>query len=207
MPFITAERIFNTCTLQGSGISVAGITALKRFEGKSLKSYPDPPGQKNLYSIGYGHQIQANEPELFYGITDQKAESLLVKDLAKFIAVVNDTIKAPVNQNQFDALVSLAYNIGETRFRNSELVKKINSSAPINSITDWWKSHYITAGGLPSDSLRKRRAAEALNYSSDQKESSFYKAGSGTISIPIWVYPVALIVIYKVATRKKKKVA
>ena len=89
-------------------ISRKGIELIKKWEGCRLKAYYCPAG---VLTIGYGHT--GKDVKWGMVITESKAESLLVKDLEKFEKKVdkyND--KYNFNQNQFDALVSFAYNIG-----------------------------------------------------------------------------------------------
>ena len=89
-------------------ISKKGIELIKKWEGCRLKSYICPAG---VLTIGYGHT--GKDVKWGMVITESKAESLLVKDLEKFEKKVdkyNDVYN--FNQNQFDALVSFAYNIG-----------------------------------------------------------------------------------------------
>ena len=79
-------------------------------------------------------------------------------DLKAFEQTVNNTVKVPLNQNQFDALVSLAYNIGSTAFKNSTLVKRLNEGnykAAANQFNVW-----VNAGGKRMQGLVNRRAAE-----------------------------------------------
>ena len=65
------------------------------------------------YSIGYGHQIRPNESNLLTAVlTEAQATAMLIKDLKSYEAAVNNNAKIPLNQNQFDAMVSFAYNAG-----------------------------------------------------------------------------------------------
>lgn len=92
-------------------ISSNMLEKLKKWEGVSLKPYKD--GFINgvqQYSIGYGHQIKPNEQNLHSGITLAKAELLLKNDLILFENGVNKA--SGLSQNQFDALVSFAFNCG-----------------------------------------------------------------------------------------------
>ena len=89
-------------------ISKKGIELIKKWEGCRLKAYYCPAG---VLTIGYGHT--GKDVKRGMVITESKAESLLVKDLEKFekkVEKYNDVYN--FNQNQFDALVSFAYNIG-----------------------------------------------------------------------------------------------
>ena len=106
-------------------ISQEGIDQLiKSYEGLSLKPYFCPAGK---LTIGYGHVMLKGEK--IEPITLQQAEQLLLNDLSKFNQAVNDLVKVPINQSQFDALVSLCYNIGIEAFKQSTLLKKLNSHA------------------------------------------------------------------------------
>ena len=89
-------------------ISENGINLIKSFEGLRLKAYK-PVKTEKYWTIGYGHYgADVKEDDV---ITMAKALELLRKDIAKFEKGVND-LKRPFNQNQFDALVSFAYNCG-----------------------------------------------------------------------------------------------
>lgn len=89
-------------------ISKKGIELIKKWEGCRLKAYYCPAG---VLTIGYGHT--GKDVKWGMVITESKAESLLVKDLEKFEKKVNKYNDVyNFNQNQFDALVSFAYNIG-----------------------------------------------------------------------------------------------
>ena len=90
-------------------ISEKGLKLIKDFEGLSLTPYKCIAG---VWTIGYGHTKGVNgntEP-----ITEEQAEQILLNDLAYFEGLVNDKNYVPqnINQNQFDALVSFAFNLG-----------------------------------------------------------------------------------------------
>jgi lysozyme len=102
-------------------ISDKGLGLIKNFEGFSPNPYPDGNG----YSIGYGHQILPGEN--YNLITREKAEELLQNDAKIAKEAVEKYVKIPLNQNQYDALCSLVYNIGQGAFRDSTLLKKLNS--------------------------------------------------------------------------------
>lgn len=141
-------------------ISSSGILKLQKLEGLSLKPYRDQGG---LWTIGYGHLIQPGENYLMQGITDSQAHDLFVKDLVPFVARVNHYITAPLTQDQFDALVIWDFNTG--RIHNSTLSKLINTGATMKDIVTFWLNNYVTASGVPSPGLQKRRAFEAWLYS------------------------------------------
>jgi len=107
-------------------ISANGLKLKKYFESCKLQAYPDP-GSKDghPWTIGWGHTGKEVVKGLFW--TQAQADAALVKDAEKFSAAVDDLIRIPINQNQFDALVCLAYNIGTAALSSSTLLKMINS--------------------------------------------------------------------------------
>jgi lysozyme len=97
-------------------LSAEGLTQIAHHEGFAPKMYPDHKG----YSIGYGHLLSAQEMPHYTGktITQDEAKVLLRQDAAKAEIYVNDTIKVPLTQAQFDALVDFTYNEGVGSFAN-----------------------------------------------------------------------------------------
>ena len=110
-------------------ISKAGINEIKQSEGLRLKAYPDPGSKDGKpVTIGYGTtRINGNPVKMGTTITKEQAEQYLVADLQLFAAKVDKLIKVKVTQGQFDALVSLAYNIGLDAFANSTLLRQLNA--------------------------------------------------------------------------------
>lgn len=142
--------------------SSAAIDALKAHEGFRPRMYRDQAG---LPTIGYGTLIDtAGEQHLLTAtITEAEGEELLRRDLAAFEHYVNDAIKVHIAQNQFDALVVLAYNIGPTAFRTSTLVSLINRKSDPVAISAAWRS-WRMAGGQVSNGLVTRRREELAMY-------------------------------------------
>ncbi|MCX8010520.1 MAG: lysozyme [Ignavibacteria bacterium] len=101
-------------------ISQKGIELIKSFEGLKLKSYKDAGG---VWTIGYGHTRTAGPNQI---ITKEQAEDLLIKDINIAEIIVNQMVKVPLTQNQFDALVSLVFNVGGVNFKHSILLTKLN---------------------------------------------------------------------------------
>ncbi len=94
-------------------IGKAGLELIKSFEGCHLEAYKCPAG---VWTIGYGHTSKVSGKAIKAGlkITQKKADALLEKDLKSFVNAVNKAKKDFVpTQNQFDALVSFAFNLGE----------------------------------------------------------------------------------------------
>jgi len=136
--------------------SQAGVDLIKSFEGLFLTSYICPAG---VLTIGYGHTGPDVKPGQRY--TEQQAEVVLRKDLLRFEQAVLRYVKIPLNQVQFDALVSFVYNIGESAFADSALVRRLNnkenpSSVAKEELPRWNKG----AGGKVLIGLERRRSAE-----------------------------------------------
>ncbi len=114
-------------------MSKAGIKFLSEREAKKNKAYPD---SKGLMTIGIGHLIKPDEKHLLTAIlTDFEIEELFAKDLEKYETAVNHTIHNDVTQYQFDALVSLCFNIGCNGFSNSTVARVINNGE-FNKVAD-----------------------------------------------------------------------
>lgn len=136
-------------------ISKNGIELIKKWEGCRLTSYYCPSG---VLTIGYGHT--GNDVKKGMVITESKAESLLVKDLEKFEKKVNkynDTYN--FNQNQFDALVSFAYNIGSIDQLTNNGKRKIDDIAQKIVL-------YCNANGKRFSGLYNRRVEEQKLFKS-----------------------------------------
>lgn len=135
--------------------SQRGIALIKSFESLELKAYPDPGTGGKPWTIGWGHTKGVKPGDR---ITEQQAEAFLTQDLAVFELTVNSAVKVPVTQSQFDALVSLAFNIGGANFAGSTLVKKLNAGDLSGAADQFprWKF----ADGKEMRGLVRRRAAE-----------------------------------------------
>ncbi|MHA7871037.1 MAG: lysozyme, partial [Hyphococcus sp.] len=101
-------------------ISESGIALLKRFEGLELEAYQDIAG---IWTIGYGHTGNVQPGQR---ITEREAEALLRRDLKSREDAVGRAVNVPLNQNEFDALVSFVYNVGANAFRRSTALKRLN---------------------------------------------------------------------------------
>jgi lysozyme len=96
------------------------VALVKHFEGCFLEAYRDPVG---VLTIGYGHTTGVKRG---MSVTADEAENLLMEDLDVAQADVRHYVKVALNDNEFGALVSLAFNIGESTFSHSTLVRKLN---------------------------------------------------------------------------------
>lgn len=138
-----------------------GLALLARFEGLRLKAYQDSVG---VWTIGFGHTSMAGPPAVRKGleITKQEAMDLLARDIVKYEAGVMRVLKRAPSQGQFDAMVSLCYNIGEGGFAKSSVVKHFNAGnfeAAARAFGAWNK-----AGGRVLPGLTTRRAMEAALF-------------------------------------------
>lgn len=157
--------LFNGCfKLNTVTISQNGLDFIKRHEGCILHAYLDGGG---VPTIGYGTIRYANGSPVEMGqvITQEQAENYLMYEAkAKSIKVDEYTKSVTLTQNQFDALVSLAYNIGVGAFRKSTLLRRIhedpNDSVQISDAFLMWKYD----NGKVVDGLLKRRKDEVKLY-------------------------------------------
>lgn len=139
-------------------IKQSTIDFIKSVEGVEYKVYKDSAG---LPTIGVGHLIKPGET--FTEITDKEVDALLFIDLNSAMNEVLRDVKVQINQNQFDALVSLCFNIGNTAFRNSTVLQKINQKSPREAIVKAWMM-WNKAGGRVVEGLVNRRSKEILKY-------------------------------------------
>ena len=107
-------------------IAKSTLSFITKEEGARNKAYKD---SKGLWTIGVGHLIKADEQHLITAtLTDEQVSELLKSDLKWCSEAVESSVKVPLTQPQFDALYSLCFNIGETAFRKSTVVRKINEN-------------------------------------------------------------------------------
>ena len=106
--------------------SADGRKRLILREGKRNKAYKDTKG---IWTIGVGHTSMAGPPKVTPGlvISDEEIDEIFARDLKKYEDTVNKVLTKPVSQTQFDALVSLCFNIGQAGFARSTVVRKINA--------------------------------------------------------------------------------
>ena len=138
-------------------ISDEGLELIKHFEGCELEAYKCPAG---VWNIGYGHTKDVEEGEKW---SQDKADFMLFRELEEeYEQYVNDYVHVPLNQQQFDALVSWTYNLGPVNLKKSTLLRKLNDGeyqeVP-NQIKRWNKANGEVLAGLV-----RRREAEALLF-------------------------------------------
>ncbi len=122
-----------------------GRQMIEASEGFDAASYKD---QRNIWTIGFGHTTG-----VVAGMTctREQADAWMAEDLATAEYAVNSSVNVPLNQNRFDALVSLAYNIGAGAFEKSTLVKLLNERDYIgaeNQFLVWCRTNGKVNPGL-----------------------------------------------------------
>ena len=133
--------------------SLEGINLIKHFEGCELEAYKCPAG---VWTIGYGHIKGVQQGDV---ITEQQADDMLVEELEEYDNYLHNLVNCPLNQNQFDALVSWVYNLGSSNLQASTLLKVLNAGdyAGVPAQMLRWNK----AGGKVLEGLTRRRQAEA----------------------------------------------
>jgi len=139
-------------------ISDRGLELIKEFEGFSANAYLCPA---KIPTIGYGNTFWEDGRKVKIGEQISKAKALeLLEFLANkdFADKIFTLLKVEVNQNQFDAMTSLAYNIGVGAFSNSTLLKRVNAKDFIGASNEFLK--WDKSGGKPLLGLTRRRQRE-----------------------------------------------
>ena len=171
-------------------IGQAGLDLIKQYEGCRLAAYRCAAG---VWTIGYGHTAGVHSGMT---ITQAQADAYLQQDIAKFEGYVNNPTYVPIteqlNQNQFDALVSFAFNLGAGSLR--KLCKGRTAAQIAQAMTQ-----YCKANGKVLAGLRRRRAAEqalfnkpvsaatpAQNTESEDYNMKTIKKGSKGNAVKVW---------------------
>lgn len=145
-------------TFSRMAISPQGIAELKGYEAWSPVVYPDEGGRP---TIGFGHLLLPGEsfPD---GITPAMGEQLLRQDLFPAVTAVNNLVKVPLAQNQFDALVMFVFNVGVGAFAESTLLRKLNAGDYDGAGQEFARWNKITKNGVKviSSGLVNRREKE-----------------------------------------------
>ena len=146
----TISTTFSTSKPQS--ISQAGIDLIKRWEGYRSQAYLCPG---NIWTIGYGHTKGVRQGQV---ISQAQAERLLKEDLKYFEKEVDNLVAVPINQAQFDALVSFAFNVGVNALAKSTLLKLLNQKDYAGAASQFGRWVYANKKRLPG--LVKRREEE-----------------------------------------------
>ncbi len=137
-------------------VSRAAVDLIKRFEGYRMKAAQLPDGR---WTIGYGHTLTARGGAT---VSEKDAEALLLYDLITVAHTVNENTYAPLNQNQFDALVCFAFNIGVDNFVRSGVLRRINEGSLLQAACamEMWRKADFEGERIVIDALVRRRSAE-----------------------------------------------
>ncbi|MEO0398898.1 MAG: lysozyme [Pseudomonadota bacterium] len=133
-----------------------GLNLIKGYEGLRMSAHYTPNEE---WTVGYGHTSTARHG---MSVTEHDAERLLRDDVSPIERLLADTVRAPLNQNEHDALVSLVFNIGEDNWRRSTTLRKLNEGdklAAANAMEMWTKAR-VNGEVVTLDGLVRRRAAE-----------------------------------------------
>lgn len=152
-------------------ISKDGEEIIKEFESLQLEAYVDTKDKygEPIYAIGWGHTGLVDGQKIVKGqkITEEKAQELFLEDIQEFERKVKHYVKVPLNQQQFDALVSMAYNVRTSNFvqmiEHSELNKGRYDLVPDAMM------HYNVSGGRILRGLTRRRKMEANLWKKEGK--------------------------------------
>lgn len=139
-------------------ISKEGLDLIKKWEGFRSTPYKDAVG---VPTIGYGSTFYPNGKKVRLtdpSISQDKATEMLRETVKTFEDAINVAVTVPLRQNQFDALCSLAYNIGAKAFKESTLVKLLNKGDEYGAATQFVR--WNKAGGKELRGLTLRRRDE-----------------------------------------------
>ncbi|AYG95414.1 hypothetical protein D8I30_09670 [Brevundimonas naejangsanensis] len=133
-------------------VSREGLLLIKSFEGFRPRTVLRRDGTP---VIGYGHSRSARPGAV---ISEAEAELLLQYDLMPIVALLNERVRLPLNQHQFDALASFIFSIGLERFQGSDVQAKLDAGAPAEAAVAL--SAWPERASPPVDALYRRRSAE-----------------------------------------------
>lgn len=153
-------RLFLERKMSRLTASRAALDLIASFEGFRARAAKTPDGR---WTLGFGHVATAREG---LSVSRAEAEDLLRWDLRPVEDMVRQSALTPLNQNQFDALVSFAFNIGVTNFATSDVLRYLNQGQPIAAALAMhaWRRARVNGRVLVIDALVRRRAAEAALF-------------------------------------------
>lgn len=172
-------------------VSPSLLDRIKQSEGFRSTAYPDGMSSgKQLYSIGYGHQIRPNESFLKNEvISKQFASELLLKDILPLEQAVNSSLK-PLNQAQFDELVDFGYNTGIGAL--NKVINTLNNSTDFKNVADhinqYVKFHDSKNNLVTSAALVARRKINSLPFLNQPKIQN-----SAIVAVLISLFAVYLL--------------
>ena len=140
-------------------ISNNGLNLITQFEGLRLEVYLD---SASIPTIGYGTTYYEDGSRVSIGdppLSKDRAISLLEVVVNKKAHILSNAIKVPINQNEFDAICSWCYNVGEGNAVGSTLLKLLNAGSDRSAVADQFLK-WDKAGGNVIPGLTQRRQAE-----------------------------------------------
>lgn len=133
-------------------LGAAGKALIQSFETCDLTAYPD---QRGVWTIGWGHTAGVSPSDT---CTQDQADAWFVQDTQTAVNAVSRSVDVALSQNQFDALVSLCFNIGSHAFATSTLVALLNQGSIAGAVQQFLVWNHVN--GQPNAGLTRRRTAE-----------------------------------------------
>lgn len=146
-------------------VNKAGTDLIKSFEGLRLKAYPDPGTGGKPYTIGYGTTVYPNGKAVTLQdapITEEQATEYLMHEVEEKARNVEKMVKISINDNEYAALVSFAYNVGWQALEKSTLMKLLNAGTDRAAVADQFLRWNKAAGKEMSGLTRRRQAERSL---------------------------------------------
>lgn len=145
--------------------SPAGRAAIARREGNKLTAYQDSVG---VWTVGVGHTSAAGPPKVTKGmkITAAESDEILARDLSAVEAAVSSLVEVPLSQNEFDALVSLVFNIGAGAFKKSTVLRSLNGGNRTGAADAMlaWNKGTVDGKRIVLKGLASRRQEERTQF-------------------------------------------
>lgn len=147
-------------------VNPATVNLIEEFEGFVDRPGPDPRG---LPTVGFGHRCQQKncaEVPFKFPLTQDTAAQLLQRDLKTFEKCISDDLNDNVklNDNQYGALTSWAFNVGCGNVKSSDLVKRMNGGEGPNAVAQSELPQWNKANGKVLNGLTRRRNAEVALF-------------------------------------------
>jgi lysozyme len=133
-----------------------GTALIESFESCRLAAYQDPRG---VWTIGYGHTLGT---VAYQTCSQADADAWFVQDTQTAVNAVNRTTDVPLSQEQFDALVSFTFNIGQGSEAHSTLLSLVNQSNFAAAADQFLVWNHVN--GVPNAGLTRRRQAERVLF-------------------------------------------
>lgn len=147
---------------------------------KYRRVYMDTLAQPNVLTVGLGITTY-DVPDLKEGVvySEDATWNMFRRYIIGYEQAVREAVKVPINQNEFDALVSFVYNVGIGAWRESTLLRKLNSNARAQAANEF--ERWVYAGGRKLAGLENRREAERKLFLTPWKEVRKSVASSRTV--------------------------